>query len=82
MPAVVRQEEPLAREFCALEGTRPFMVGKKSKRLTGWLVTPESFHDDPQELRRWTALAHELALRAQPEAAVFRRTPPRRRKRK
>jgi DNA transformation protein len=73
-------EEPLAREFSALEGARPFRVGRKSTKLTGWLVAPESFHDDPHQLRRWTSLAHELALRAPPKPAALRRTAPRRRK--
>jgi DNA transformation protein len=75
-------EEPLAREFRALPGSQPFRVGRKSTKFTGWLVAPEAFHDDPEELRRWTAVAHELALRAPSIDVASRRPPARRRKRK
>lgn len=38
-----------------------------------WINVPESFHDDPHELRRWARRAYELALRE---------PPPKRRKRR
>ena len=62
-------------DLAQLSGTRPFMVrlGKKTARPARWIVAPESFHDDPHELRKWARKAYDLAL-AQPLPARKRRS--------
>ncbi|MGZ6144329.1 MAG: TfoX/Sxy family protein, partial [Myxococcales bacterium] len=61
-------------ELAALPGTRPFAIelGKLTAKPATWIETPESFHDDPHELRRWAHRAYDLALKT-PRPARKRR---------
>ena len=63
-------------EMAALPGSSAFWVegGDDSPAGKRWINVPESFHDDPRELRRWAERAHALALQQPP--------PKRRRKRR
>ena len=63
-----------APEVASLPGARPFSIelGKKTAKPAAWIEAPESFHDDPHELRRWARRAYELA-RLQPRPARKRR---------
>jgi len=51
-------------ELASLSDAMPFMAEKPGK----WFNLPESFHDDPHELRRWAQRAYDLALK-QPRPA-------------
>jgi TfoX/Sxy family transcriptional regulator of competence genes len=76
---VLKLTEPgLAAKLRALDGAGPFMPGRKRRTagFSAWIETPEWFGDDPHELRRWTALAHDLALRAPPPARKKKRGRP------
>ena len=66
----------LAAALAALPGAKALTIveGKSSPAGQRWIEVPESFHDDPHELRRWAQRAYDLALR-QP-------LPPRKRRRK
>ena len=57
-----------------LPGARPFAIelGKKTANPAAWIEVPESFHDEPHELRRWAQRAYELALK-RPSPARKRR---------
>ncbi len=61
-------------ELAKLPGARPFAIelGKKTAKPAAWIVVPETFHDDPHELRRWAKRAYELALK-RPSPARKRR---------
>jgi TfoX/Sxy family transcriptional regulator of competence genes len=61
----LRLPDPAASaELLALPGARAFSVaeGKVSPAGQRWIDVPESFHDDPYELRRWAQRAYDLAL--------------------
>lgn len=61
----LRLPEPsAAAELSALPGARPLTIaeGKVSPKGQRWIDVPESFHDDPDELRRWARRAYDLAL--------------------
>ena len=62
-------------DLATLVGSRPFAVemGKKTARPARWFFVPESFHDDPHELRKWARKAYDLAL-AQPLPVRKRRS--------
>ena len=57
-------------EVAKLPGARPFAVelGKEATPGARWIEVPETFHDDPHELRRWAQRAYDLALK-QPRPA-------------
>lgn len=57
-------DEKVAAKLAAISGAHGFSVeeGKTAPAGVGWINVPESFHDDPHELRRWAARAHALAL--------------------
>jgi len=61
-------------ELVKLPGSRPFAVelGKQAAAGARWIEVPESFHDDPHELRRWVQRAYDLALK-QPRPVRKRR---------
>lgn len=41
-----------------VSGANPFNPMGKGKGMSGWIVVPESFHDDSDELRHWARLAY------------------------
>ena len=53
-----------AAELAGLPGATALTIveGKTSPAGQRWVNVPESFHDDPQELRRWVHRAYDLAL--------------------
>lgn len=52
--------EPAAfDELMAMPGSEPWMAGTKT--ISGWVLVPETFHDDPSQLRTWVERAHRLA---------------------
>ena len=65
----------VAAELIAFPGAGALHIvkGKLSGAPQRWINVPESFHDDPHELRRWARRAYDLALRE---------PPPKRRKRR
>jgi len=67
-------DEKTAAELAAIRGSHAFSLeeGKTTPAGAGWINVPESFHDDPHELRRWARRAHEMALQ-QPLRARKRR---------
>jgi TfoX/Sxy family transcriptional regulator of competence genes len=65
-------------DLAALPGARRFvyrMRGGRSARPARWIDVPESFHDDPHELRTWAHKAYDLAL-TQPRPSGRRRKRP------
>ncbi len=55
--------EPEAFEtLMGLPGARSWKPGKVS--MSGWVLVPEAFHDDPEALAPWVKKAHGLALKA------------------
>jgi TfoX/Sxy family transcriptional regulator of competence genes len=46
-------------ELMALPGAEPWTAGRAA--MSHWVLVPEGFHDDEEELRRWTKVAHGLA---------------------
>lgn len=46
-------------ELMAMPGAGQWCAG--SKAMSHWVLVPEEFHDDPEELGRWVKLAHRLA---------------------
>ncbi len=65
----------LAAALAALPGANALTIveGKSSPAGQRWIEVPESFHDDPHELRRWAQRAYDLALRQPPPARRKRR---------
>ena len=62
----LRMPEPLAAAgLLAIPGARVFTLaeGKTTPAGSRWIEAPESFHDDPHALRRWSGRAYHLALR-------------------
>ncbi|MDB5096573.1 MAG: hypothetical protein JWM80_994 [Cyanobacteria bacterium RYN_339] len=55
----------VAAEAMALPGSAPWKAGEKV--MGGWVMVPESFHDDPETLARWVQRSHALALAAPPK---------------
>jgi TfoX/Sxy family transcriptional regulator of competence genes len=68
-------ERSAAAELSAIPGARPLTIaeGKVSPAGQRWIDLPETFHDDPHDLRRWAQRAYDLALKE---------PPPKRRKRR
>jgi TfoX/Sxy family transcriptional regulator of competence genes len=53
-----------AAELARVPGATALTIaeGKTSPAGQRWINVPESFHDDPHELRRWVGRAYDLAL--------------------
>ncbi|MBU8900194.1 TfoX/Sxy family protein [Corallococcus sp. M34] len=47
-------------ELMGRPGSDPWMAGPKT--MSHWVLVPESFHDETEELTRWVRRAHALAL--------------------
>ncbi|MBJ6763922.1 TfoX/Sxy family protein [Myxococcaceae bacterium JPH2] len=47
-------------ELMGRPGSAPWMAGPKT--MSHWVLVPEAFHDEPEELTRWVRRAHALAL--------------------
>jgi TfoX/Sxy family transcriptional regulator of competence genes len=61
----LRMPDPAAAgELAGLPGATALTIveGKTSAAGQRWINVPESFHDDPHELRKWATRAHDLAL--------------------
>jgi TfoX/Sxy family transcriptional regulator of competence genes len=52
-------------ELLAQPGAAPWAPGGSPMRH--WVLLPEELHDDEEELARWVARAHSLALKAPPK---------------
>jgi len=50
------------RELLAMPGSEAW--GPDGRPMSHWVLVPESFHDDTDELLKWTRLAHGHALLA------------------
>jgi TfoX/Sxy family transcriptional regulator of competence genes len=50
------------RELMAMPGSEAW--GPDGRPMSHWVLVPESFHDDTDELLKWTKLAHGHALSA------------------
>jgi len=61
-------DETAAAQLAALPGSSAFWkeAGDDSPAGKKWINVPESFHDDPHELRRWAMRAYEMALQLPP----------------
>jgi DNA transformation protein len=59
-------------ELFALPGAAPWTAGTKT--MSGWVLVPEAFHDDPAALRAWVARAHRAALAAPAKRPAARKT--------
>jgi len=53
-----------AAELAGLPGAAALTIaeGKTPQSGQRWINVPESFHDDPHQLRRWVGRAYDLAL--------------------
>jgi TfoX/Sxy family transcriptional regulator of competence genes len=60
-------DEEAYAEAMRMNGAAPWKAGKMI--MSHWVLVPESFHDDGEELAVWTRRAHGLA-RAQPKKAA------------
>lgn len=74
--ALKLRDEGARRELTALPGTEPWSPSG-GKTMGGWLLVPESFHDEDDDLRLWVHRAHAQALDAagSPEKAPRRASP-------
>lgn len=54
-------------EVMAMSGAEPWAPG--GKPMSGWVLLPESFHDQPEQLATWVRHAHRLAAAAGTGAA-------------
>lgn len=52
-------------ELLEMPGASPWAPGGTAMRH--WVLVPEELHDDEEELARWVARAHSLALLAPPK---------------
>jgi TfoX/Sxy family transcriptional regulator of competence genes len=57
-----------AAELAGRAGATPLKIAVRKAKSSGqrWINVPESFHDDPHDLRRWVRRAYDLALRQPP----------------
>ena len=60
-------EPSLYEELMAMPGAAPWEVGP-SKAMSTWVLVPEDFHDDSEQLEVWVRRAHELASKRPPKA--------------
>ena len=59
----LRLPDPKAYQaLLAVEGAKTWSIGKKT--MSHWVLAPETFHDDIQELNLWVRKAHQLASKA------------------
>ncbi|HEX3653279.1 MAG TPA: TfoX/Sxy family protein [Rhizomicrobium sp.] len=59
-----KTNEKTRKAFLA-EGCGPFTFEKSGETIvTGWYALPDRLYDDPEELARWTKLAHSVAARS------------------
>lgn len=57
----VRLPDPAAYDkLMAVDGADPWTAG--NRKMSHWVLVPESFHARPAELKRWVVEAHRLAL--------------------
>jgi TfoX/Sxy family transcriptional regulator of competence genes len=58
-------------EAMALEGAEPWSVGAKMKPMAHWVLLPEAFNDEEDEVEAWVRRAHgEAAAPAKARARV------------
>jgi DNA transformation protein len=70
----LKADEATAAAFDA-EGCGPFAYGEGGRRvITSYRRMPESAFEDPDELRRWYAMARDAAFRKAREKKPRRRT--------
>ncbi|MET0386457.1 MAG: TfoX/Sxy family protein [Polyangiales bacterium] len=70
---VVRLPDEAAQQaLLALDGAEPWRYSQRAPPR-GWLLLPESMHDDPDDLRAWLTRAYQLARDTTPKPA--RKTP-------
>ena len=63
----VKLTDPAAySELMGQPGAGPWSPGGKVK-MAGWVLVPESFHDDEDTLREWVRKAHGYAISAPPK---------------
>ncbi len=55
-------------EVMARPGAEPWTVSE-GKAMSHWVLVPEDFHDEPDELGRWIRRAYESAAHAPPKKA-------------
>lgn len=58
----------LHAKLMGLEGAGPWCPGNKT--MSYWVLVPETFHDDPDELASWVRIAHRLAIAGAKAKAV------------
>jgi len=63
----LRLSEPAAyAELMALPGAEPWTV-MEGKKMSHWVLVPESFHDEPEQLASWVRRAYDFAAQAPPK---------------
>lgn len=60
-------EPSLYEELMAMPGAARWEVGP-SQAMSTWVLVPEDFHDDSEQLQVWVRRAHELASKRPPKA--------------
>jgi len=64
----LRLPEPTVyAELLALEGAEPWRVMDGAKPMSHWVLVPESFHDEPEQLGKWVRRAYDFAAKAPPK---------------
>src|SRR5687767_6985247 len=54
-------DEAAFREAMKLDGAAPWAPMGGAKGMAHWVLLPETFHDEPEELAAWVKRAHDLA---------------------
>ena len=64
----LRGDQTTAADFAA-HGKGPFVYQAKGRKPVAmpYFEVPEHLYDDPDELARWAARAHDIALREKPK---------------
>lgn len=67
-------DEKLESELRQKPGAAPWSPGGKMK-MASWVLVPDSFHDDIEQLAHWTQQAYSLAQAAGAKKAPAKKTP-------